>query len=238
MSAALREGERSASVLSRWDARWKLAGLGLAVVAFVALRNSVVVGVGLGLVVMLLLLGRVSLSTVLQRWGLLWLSLLPIVLVLGISVDQGWLIGLAIVLRTTTIAGLVLVLVQTTSTSTLCAAAQRLGVPGVLVQVLALALRYARLFLAELQRIRMALFCRGFRIETNSHTFRTLGYTAGTLMIRGADRSERVTEAMLARGFRGEYHSLHEFRTSPWDVTGFVLLVVAFSGLIVWDCLA
>jgi cobalt/nickel transport system permease protein len=238
MSAALRDRKVPSSAISRWDARWKLAGLSLVVTVIVTLRSNVVLGVGLSLVTLLVLLGRLSFSTVLQRWGFLWLSLLPVVLVLGITVDQGWLLSLAIVLRTTAIAGLVLVLVLTTSAATLCAAAQRLGVPGVLVQVLALAWRYARLFLAELQRIRIALFCRSFRMNTNGHTFRTLGYTAGTLMIRGADRSDRVTEAMLARGFRGQYHNLHEFRTTRWDVAGFVLLLVAFSGLIVWDRLA
>jgi cobalt/nickel transport system permease protein len=238
MSAALRDRTIPVSAISRWDAPWKLAGLSLAVVAIVALRSNVMLGTGLCLVMMLVLLGRLSLSTVLQRWALLWLSLLPVVLVLGISVQQGWMLALTIVLRTTAIAGLVLVLVLTTSTATLCAASQRLGAPGVLVQVLALAWRYARLFLAELQCIRMALFSRGFRMHTTGHTFRTLGYTAGTLMIRGADRSERVSEAMLARGFRGEYHSLNEFRTTHWDITGFVLVLVAFSGLIMWDRLA
>jgi cobalt/nickel transport system permease protein len=238
MTAALREGTAPDSIINRWDARWKLAGLSLAVVAILSLQDPSLLGVSLGLVVILLVLGRVSITIILKRWGLLLLSLLPVVLVLGISAEHGWLAASIILLRTLSIAGLLLVLVLTTSTSTLCAAAQRLYVPGVLVQVLALAWRYARLFLAELQRIRMALFCKGFRMQTNGHTFRTLGYTAGTLMICGADRSERVSEAMLARGFRGDYHNLSEFRTTRRDVTAFGLIVLAFGGLVIWDRLA
>jgi cobalt/nickel transport system permease protein len=238
MSSALREGPIARSPLSRWDARWKLAGVAVAIVAVALVKSPVVLGVAVCLACLLLLLSRASLVPVLQRLALLWLGLLPIVLVLGYSVENGWLLAFAIVLRTTTIAGLMLVLILTTPSSILCAAAHQLGVPGVLVQVVALAWRYARLFLAELQRMRIALFCRGFRLQTTGHAFRTLGHAAGTLMVRGADRSDRVSEAMLARGFHGKFQSLHEFRTRQRDILGFLLLMMTVAGLVVWDRLA
>ncbi len=238
MSAALREKEIAGSLLSRWDARWKLCSILLAMVIVLTLRSSVVLGCGMAFVATLLAIGRITVTTVLQRLGWLCLNLAPFLLVMCLFVEQGWQVALLILLRTILIAGLILVLVLTSSASSLSAAAQQLGVPSILIQIFVLAARYARVFISELQRVRMALFCRGFRMQTTGHTFRTLGYTAGTMMIRGADRSERVADAMRTRGFRGAYQSLNELKTTSRDVVGFAVVVAVMFLLLVWDRVA
>jgi cobalt/nickel transport system permease protein len=126
-------------------------------------------------------------------------------------------------------------LVHTAPLSRTFAAAHALWVPGVLVQVAQLAHRYSLLFFGEARRVRIAMRTRGFRSGTNAHTYRTLGSAAGTLLVRGGDQAERVADAMRCRGFDGKYHPTTPFRTREWDVVGFVAVVIASGGLVLWD---
>ena len=44
-----------------------------------------------------------------------------------------------------------------------------------------------------------------------------------------------LAEAMRARGFDGRFHTLTAFRTTSWDVIGFLLLSAAMGLLLLWD---
>jgi cobalt/nickel transport system permease protein len=78
---------------------------------------------------------------------------------------------------------------------------------------------------------------RGFRNRANLHSYRTIGQVAGTLLVRSAERSERVGQAMRCRGFDGEFHSLSDFQTEWPDVLAFVVIVGYAVALAVWDWL-
>jgi cobalt/nickel transport system permease protein len=67
------------------------------------------------------------------------------------------------------------------------------------------------------------------------HAYRTVGQVTGTLLVRGADRADRVAQAMRCRGFEGRFHSLATFRTRPADVLMFALMVGVSGGLVAWD---
>jgi cobalt/nickel transport system permease protein len=98
-----------------------------------------------------------------------------------------------------------------------------------------LAYRYAFLLGDELRRLRLALRTRGFRPTADRHGYRTLGHVTGAILVRGADRAERVADAMRCRGFDGRFHTLTAFRTTPADVGAFLVAVVGTTGLVVWD---
>ena len=49
---------------------------------------------------------------------------------------------------------------------------------------------------------------RCFQPGLNRHTYRTVGYLVGMLLVRSFDRSERILSAMLCRGFAGRYYVL------------------------------
>ena len=108
--------------------------------------------------------------------------------------------------------------------SILFQAAHRLRLPGRLIHILMLSHRYVFLLAEEWGRLRTALRVRGFRNQANAHSYRTIGQVAGTLLVRGHERGERVGQAMRCRGFAGVFHSLHVFESSAWDVLAFVLL--------------
>ena len=82
-----------------------------------------------------------------------------------------------------------------------------------------------------------AAFLRRFHhcLRASRHGYRILGHTIGAGLVRGADRSERVAEAMRCRGFDGRFHTLTEFHSRPSDVVFFLLAFICFAGLVLWD---
>jgi cobalt/nickel transport system permease protein len=77
---------------------------------------------------------------------------------------------------------------------------------------------------------------RGFRPRLSSHTYRTIGYLVGMLLVRSLDRSERVMAAMKCRGFRGQFYLLDHFAFSRWDIWFSVVAASALVLLTLWEC--
>jgi cobalt/nickel transport system permease protein len=94
-------------------------------------------------------------------------------------------------------------LLTTTSQPELVNAAGRLGLPGVLTSTLALSLRYLAVLLDEGQRMSRAFAARAVG-PRDLRQARPLGRVIGCLAVRSLERSERIGQAMLARGFTGE----------------------------------
>ncbi len=138
-------------------------------------------------------------------------------------------------LRAVTIASAALGLVLTTPIDVLIQAAEKLHVPRVLSQIGLLTYRFLFSFRTDLDRTRIALQTRGFRKASGIHTYRTLAHSTGSLLIRALDRTERVTQAMRCRGYRGSMPTLRTFPTQTGDLIG----VVAYTGLcvlfLIWE---
>jgi cobalt/nickel transport system permease protein len=235
---------------ARWDARWKLAALVFAAFAIAALDGLGPSVVALVLGLALLMLARLPGRWVRGRLGLFALAALPFLLVLPFTLDTGgpgWsvgpvpiserglVVGLAVFARCLAIGCLALVLVGTAPLHHTLAAAHKLRAPGLLVLVAGLAYRYTYLLADEYKRVRVALRTRGFRVRADRHGYRTIGHVAGAVLVRGADRAERVADAMRCRGFDGSYHTTTAFRTHSADVFAFLGFVAATVGLLLWD---
>ena len=207
----------------------------LAIIGVVLLRHPWPAGVGFAFTLALALLGRVRWVVLGSRGLVLAAAVAPLVGVLAVTAENGVALAIAVGLRAFAVGTLAVVLAHTAPLARTFAAAHRLYVPGVLVQIAQLAHRYSLLFFAEARRVRIAMRTRGFKSGTNAHTYRTLGAAAGTLLVRGGDRAERVADAMRCRGFDGRYHDLTPFRTRVWDVMGFAGMVMGFALLVLWD---
>ena len=72
-------------------------------------------------------------------------------------------------------------------------------------------------------------------MQSTRHGYRTLGHVTGAILVRGADRADRVADAMRCRGFDGRFHTTTAFRTNPADCFAFVALVAATIALVLWD---
>ena len=110
-------------------------------------------------------------------------------------------------------------------------AAHALRLPGIIVQLMLLTYRYLFVLSAEFARLRIALRVRGYRNRVNRHSYRTIGHVAGTLLVRGSERAERVGQAMRCRGFDGRFRSLTEFHAKWTDVVFFVVVLAVSASL-------
>jgi cobalt/nickel transport system permease protein len=230
------------SPLSRLDPRWRLAALALAGLAVTLLQSLPATLCGLGGALLLVCLARLPLRWVGERLAavmvVLLLFVVPLPFLLGDEApiwSWGWLqvswtgVRLALLLSAKGLAllSLALVVLGTAPLEVNLKAAHALRVPGLLVHLALLAFRYLFVLGEELGRLRVAVRVRGYRNRMSRHCYRTIGHLAGTLLVRGDERAERVGQAMRCRGFTGELRTLTSFRTRPLDIaasTGIVLV--------------
>ncbi len=130
---------------------------------------------------------------------------------------EGVQLALAIALKANAIVLMLLALVGTLEPPALGDALRRLAVPATLVHLLLFTVRYVAVLNDEATRLRTAMRARAFEPRTNRHTLTTYGYLVGMLLVRAAERAERVLEAMKCRGFDGRWPVLAEPRLSRAD---------------------
>jgi cobalt/nickel transport system permease protein len=250
MTLALAHFEVPDSALARLDPRWKIAGLVPAAAAAAALHGLLPCLAALAAALALVLLARLPARWYLARLGAvalfvgLFAAALPFlpggrgptweVGPLWVSVP-GLEAAARLCLKAAAVLTFVLVLWATAPPAETFKAAHALRVPGLVVQLLVLTYRYLFLLAGEFGRLRTALRVRGYRNRLSLHTYRTVGHVAGTLLVRGAERAERVGQALRCRGFDGRFRSLSEPHTGPADVLFFALAVAGAAGLLTWD---
>lgn len=113
-------------------------------------------------------------------------------------------------------------------------ALRHLRVPAVLVAIIAFMYRYLFVLVEEVERLLRARAARSARLSGaaggGSLRWRAAvaGHMAGQLLVRSFDRSDRVYQAMLARGYRGELLTLapHAMRRSDWAALALCLSAV------------
>jgi cobalt/nickel transport system permease protein len=229
------------SPAARLDARWRLAGLALLFLAAAIARTVSVASIELVFAAILVWWAGVPVRWCVERLGPVFLVLLPAALLLPISwvaSPDSWQLGMIyfspergrlvvlIFLKAAALVLLLQVVLVTAPLTTTLKAAHHLHVPGLVVQLLMLSYRYVYVLGDELSRLRIALRVRGFRNRPTKHAYRTVGHLAGTLLVRGYERAERVGQAMTCRGYHGRFHALTHFHTQPRDVAFFLLLAV------------
>jgi cobalt/nickel transport system permease protein len=156
----------------------------------------------------------------------------------GMTATQEGLIRFAsILLRSWISIQIAIWLTATTRFPDLLHALRHLRVPGVLVSIIAFMYRYLFVLAdeaARLLRARAARSARPTRGRGGGSVLwraRVAGHMVGQLFIRSFERSERVYNAMLARGYRGELLTMtpHVMHGSDW--VGAALLLVPIVGV-------
>jgi cobalt/nickel transport system permease protein len=121
------------------------------------------------------------------------------------------------------------ILTTTTPAQDLLGAMRRLGMPAAAGSVLALMERYVRLLGEELKRMHRARASRTTRSRDAVSRFRGEGQLAGALLLRGWNRSDRVYQAMLARGFNGDWPGPSRKDLSAQDVAIALLMTGGYA---------
>jgi cobalt/nickel transport system permease protein len=78
----------------------------------------------------------------------------------------------------------------------------------------------------EYHKIINAMKARGFEPGTGIHTYKAYAYLIGTLFLKSSERSKRIYQAMICRGFDGTFWVFQHFSFRKQD-----LLALIFMGL-------
>lgn len=242
-------GEESAGGLWRGiDPRLRILAVAVFALVVVALRDPS----------LLVLTVLIALLAILGAWAPLWptlrraaamdgfivlmLMMLPFtvpgepLLTLGswTASREGIWQAVAIALKANAIVLFLLALIGTMSAPALGQALHRLGAPAAFVQLLFFTVRYLEVLGREYRRMRLAMRARAFRPRSDLHTWRSLGYLIGMVLVRSLERSERVLAAMKCRGFDGRLHRMPATTLGTADLSfmaGFVLVQAALVWL-------
>lgn len=229
--------------LDRVDPRARvLAALGL-VVAIAAAGRFGTLTAGLAAALLCAAMSGTSRSLLLRRLTALNVILLLIAVLLPLTTDgtpvgrlgpwqytqEGLQVAAAVVLKGNGIVLASIGLLGTLPAATLGHVLSHFRVPDKLVHLTVFTVRYLDVFRREHARLRAAMRVRGFRPGVNRHTYRSVGYLAGMLLVRSLDRSERIAAAMKCRGFRGRFYLLDHFAFSALRDVPFALA----AGLVV-----
>jgi cobalt/nickel transport system permease protein len=115
--------------------------------------------------------------------------------------ENGGMVFLSILVRSTLCLLTALLLSNTTPFSSLLQTLARLGVPRLLVTILALLYRYLFVLIDEAERLNRARLSRTF-LTNRSKRWHMLASLIGQLFVRSTERAERIYAAMTARGWK------------------------------------
>ncbi len=158
----------------------------------------------------------------------------PVTVTLGplsATMRAGFVTGAAIVLKYLISMLALLPLVTTTRVGRLAGAMSSLGVPRLLAMQVVFTYRYLFLVVDEYERRSRAAAARRVGPVSVSHGVVALSSSLATLFLRSLDRSERVSQAMSARGFDGTFVPTPSGRLRPTDLLFLALTVFLALGL-------
>ena len=148
---------------------------------------------------------------------------------------RGFSIALRIALKASAIALLMDPALGTSPFPVTLNALSQLKVPQIICQMLSLAHRYIFVFQHESKRMATGMRARGFKQGTNLETLKTMGNFIGMLFVRSFERTERVYEAMLARGYSGHFPGMKKFHAQRKDWIKGLIWVAAGMALLISD---
>ncbi|PID42391.1 MAG: cobalt ECF transporter T component CbiQ [Gammaproteobacteria bacterium] len=134
-----------------------------------------------------------------------------------VASKEGLLHALLIAVKANTVVLALLAMVGTMSTTAFGYALAKLRVPDKLVHLLLFTVRYLDVIGQEYKRMRQAMLARAFVLRPDKHTWRSIGYLVGMLLIYALERSERIMDAMKCRGYQGRFYLLDEVALSTRD---------------------
>ncbi len=155
-----------------------------------------------------------------------------------LAITAAGLVALAAVLAKSWLSVLAAgLLTATTPFNELLAGLQALGLPRVLAALISFLYRYLFVLVDEAERLWRARESRSAHLDRRSGgtlLWRTqvLGRLIGSLFIRSYERSERIYQAMLGRGFSGEIRSYSPRRIPRADYEIGLAFAVALALLV------
>jgi cobalt/nickel transport system permease protein len=233
------------SIIHRLDPRCKLIIAFLLTFIIALSNNEVSLLLAVVFAVLSIFIARLKLKMVFKRLlvvnifiGVLWLFLPfttagKVIWTLGPlhTTNEGIIRVLLITVKCNTIILILISYIATIPLITLVQALARLRLNKKLVQLLFFSFRYLSVVYMEFNRLHTSAKIRGFRPKTNQHTYKTYSLLIGMLLVRSWERAERVHQAMLCRGFDGNFYSLKSFSIKKMDVMFLIFGILLLLGI-------
>ncbi|MBA3037074.1 MAG: cobalt ECF transporter T component CbiQ [Desulfobacterium sp.] len=243
------------SVINRWDVRCKIVTILAFSFAIASLKHLTPALFAIGISSLVLLISRTSFTKALLRLLAIagFISMFLIVMPFSVPVHsndtviifgkmnwlvfnlRGLLLAATIAAKAVAITLLMEPLLSTAPLPVTLHGLSKLGVPEMAGQMVLLSYRYLHVFRHEARRMSSGMQVRGFRKHTNIQTLRAVANFLGMLLVRSFERTERVFDAMRARGYKGRFPEPAELHLKTSDLLITALWLAAGSALIIFD---
>jgi cobalt/nickel transport system permease protein len=233
------------SFIHRLDGRLRLVAAVALSVTVALLARPDALAAALAAAVALAVAARLPVQATVRRMLSLNAFLLVLVAMLPVTMGQTPLLhlgpiaytreglrhALVIAAKANAIVLVLTALLSTVEPVALGRAMSRLHVPGKLIHLYFFTVRYLDVLHHEFDRLRRAMAVRCFRPRMNLHTYRSVGYLVGMLLVKSFDRSERIVAAMKCRGFQGRFYVAGPLALTALDAA-FAAAAAAAVGLL------
>lgn len=133
----------------------------------------------------------------------------------NLSIGAGWISYMSLIIKSLLTIMCALLLISTTGIDKIAMALRKLFVPQILVVQFLLTYRYISVLLEEINSIWTAYSLRAPGQKGIHH--KSWGPLLGQLLMRTYDRSQRIYNAMVLRGFDGEFYVGANKKLYIWD---------------------
>lgn len=144
----------------------------------------------------------------------------------GIHISGGWISLISIIIKFLLTISSALLLIATTSFPGVCGGLQKLGMHDLFVSQLLFLYRYIFVLMEETMRMVRARDMRS--MGKRGSDIRVFINLAGVLFSRTVERSEKIYQAMLSRGFNGKIPSSRLHRVRAGDISFAFVTTTAF----------
>ena len=204
------------SPLHRWQQSYKLVGLLSLIFAFAFIQNIWLLPIAIVITCILFSLSQIPVSFLIKRLRYpSWFILAVVILLPFISgstpvLQLGWLTikeegfwqAVLISVRFFCILTLSIVLFGTAPFLSSIKAMRSLGIPRVIVDMTLLSYRYLEELGEMLTTMQQAMRLRGFKTKAlNRRALSVFAQLTGSILVRSYDRSLRIYQAMILRGY-------------------------------------
>jgi cobalt/nickel transport system permease protein len=154
--------------------------------------------------------------------------------------DAGIIRMISLMLRTWLSVQMAILMTATTTFPDLTHALRHLKVPAVLVAIISFMYRYLFVLVDESQRLLRARASRSAALPGHKAggsipwRAKVAGGMAGQLFVRSLDRADRVYNAMVSRGYRGQLLTMtpHHMSRRDWQVAGLLVMMLLLIQLL------
>lgn len=217
-----------------WDPRIKIISISVLIVSIVL--TPYIIGAVLGLItaIVMVLISRIPFSFIFRHLRWVFIFCIFLLIIMPLTADDGFRYAILISLRAISAVILLFPMIGTMKFDSTLKALQKLKIPNMFVQMIMFTYRYIFVLIEETRRTLVASVSRGFKKKTSVYNLKITGSIIGMLFVRSFERTERIYNAMICRGYNGKIKTLDEYVICKGDIVKAFIIVIPTVIIILW----